>query len=55
MNIKTLQDNRGDMRKIHVTRQFFEASGRHGDLIEKNKKHFLDKVNVCQISGLYRR
>ena len=23
------------MRKIHVTRQFFEASGRHGDLIEK--------------------
>ena len=33
------------MRKIHVTRQFFEASGRHGDLIEKTKNRFLDKVN----------
>ena len=33
------------MRKIHVTRQFFEASGRHGDLIEKIKNPFLDKVN----------
>ena len=33
------------MRKIHVTRQFFEASGRHGDLIKKQKKPFLDKVN----------
>ena len=32
------------MRKIHVTRQFFEASGRHGDLIEKTKNPFLDKV-----------
>ena len=31
------------MRKIHVTRQFYEASGRHEDLIEKNP--FLDKVN----------
>ena len=30
------------MRKIHVTRQFFEASGRHGDLIEKTKNPFLD-------------
>ena len=39
------QGNRGDMRKIHVTRQFFEASGRHGDLIEKTKNPFLDKVN----------
>ena len=34
------------MRKIHVTRQFFESSGRHGDLIEKTKNPFLDKVNV---------
>ena len=47
------------MRKIHMTRQFFDASGRHGDLIEKTKNPFLDKVNgsreyVCQISGLYR-
>ena len=33
------------MRKIHVTRQFFEASGRHRDLIEKTKNPFLDKVN----------
>ena len=34
------------MRQIHVTRQFFEASGRHGDLIEKTIKNpFLDKVN----------
>ena len=39
------QGNRGDMRKIHVTRQFFEASGRHGDLIEKTQNPFLDKVN----------
>ena len=52
------------MRKIHVTRQFFEASGRHGDLIEKNKKNtFLDKVNgsmcakfqVCIVFRLARR
>ena len=33
------------MLKIHVTRQFYEASGRHGDLIEKTKTAFLDKVN----------
>ena len=33
------------MRKIHRTRQFFEARGRHGDLIEKTKNPFLDKVN----------
>ena len=33
------------MRKIHVTQQFFEASDRHGDLIEKTKNPFLDKVN----------
>ena len=39
------QGNRGDMRKIHVTWQFFEASGRHGDLIEKTKNAFLDKGN----------
>ena len=39
------QGNRGDLRKIHVTRQFFEASGRHNDLIEKTKNLFLDKVN----------
>ena len=57
------QGNRGDVRKIHVTRQFFEASGRHGDLIEKTKKSFLDKVNgsmwakfqVCIVFRLARR
>ena len=51
------------MRQIHVTRQFFEASGRHGDLIEKTKKKFLDKVNgsmwakfqVCTVFRLARR
>ena len=32
------QGNRGDLREIHVTRQFFEARGHHGDLIEKTKK-----------------
>ena len=31
--------------KIHVARQFFEASARQGDLIEKTKIPFLDKVN----------
>ena len=46
------QGNRGDMRKIHVTRQFLEASGRHGDLI---KKPFLDKVNgsICAKFQVY--
>ena len=33
------------MRKIHVTLQFFEASSSHGNLIEKTKNKFLDKVN----------
>ena len=33
------------MRIIHMTRQFFGDSGRHGDLIEKPKNLFLDKVN----------
>ena len=57
------QGSRGDMRNIHVTRQFFEASGRHGDLIEKTKSPFLDKVNgsmfakfqVCIVFRLARR
>ena len=42
---KEKEGNRGDMRKIHVTRQFFEASGRHGGFFEKTKDTFLDKVN----------
>ena len=34
------------MRKILVTWQFFEASGRHGDLSKKKHKNpFLDKVD----------
>ena len=57
------QSNGGYMRKIHVTGQFFETSGRHGDLIEKTKNSFLDKVNgsmcakfqVCIIVGVARR
>ena len=58
-----LQGNRGDMRKIHVKRQFFVASGRHGDFFEKTKNLFLDKVNgsmctkfqVCIVFRLARR
>ena len=49
------------MRKIHVTRKFFEASGRHGNFFQKKKtKHtFLDKVNgsMCaefQVSIVFR-
>ena len=38
LKIKLKQGNRGDMRKIHVTRQFFEASGRHGDFFEETKE-----------------
>ena len=30
--------DRGDMRKIHVTRQFFEASGSQGHFFEETKK-----------------
>ena len=41
------QGNRGDIRRIHVTRQFFETSGRHGNFFQKNKKKtFLHKVNA---------
>ena len=40
------QGNQGDVRKIHVTRQFLKVSGRQGDLNEKTKNPFLDKVNV---------
>ena len=36
--------NRGDMRKIDLTRQFFEARGHHGDFFEKTKKTVLDKI-----------
>ena len=51
------------MRKIHVTRQFFEASGRNKDFFEKTNNSFLDKVNggmfakfqVCIVFQLARR
>ena len=33
------------MRKIHVTRKFFEVSGRHNEFSKKQKKPFLNKVN----------
>ena len=57
------QGNRGDMRKILVTRQFFEATFRHGDYFEKTKNTVLDKVNgimcakfqVCIVFRLARR
>ena len=45
------------MRKIHVTRQFFEASGPRDRFFEKNKKPvFRYGLGECvyQISGLYR-
>ena len=51
------QGNRTDMRKIHVTRQFFEASGPQGHFFEKNKKAvFRYGLGECvfQILGLYR-
>ena len=36
------------MRKIHVTQQFFVASGRHGDFFEKTKKSvFKRSMRVC--------
>ena len=44
MELVIKQSNRGDMRKIHARLQFFKASSRHGDLIKKTKKPFLDKV-----------
>ena len=57
-NVK--QGNRGDMRKIHVTRQFFEASGPQGHFFEKTKKPFLDEVygsmcTKCQVCLSFRQ
>ena len=60
---KEFEGNRGDMRKIHVTQQFFEASGRNKDFFEKTNNSFLDKVNggmcakfqVCTVFRLARR
>ena len=42
--IKMKQGNQGDMRKIHVIRQFFEAYAPHGHFFEKTKNMFLDIV-----------
>ena len=37
-----------------MTRQFFEASGRHCDFFEKTKNSFLDKVygSMCTLTDL---
>ena len=51
------QGNGGNMRKIHVTRQFFKARGPQGHFFEKTKKPvFRCGLGECvyQISGLYR-
>ena len=52
------QGNLGDMRKIHVTWQFFEAGGPQGHSFIKTKRPF---IRICgagelvdQISGPYR-
>ena len=42
--LNSKQGNRGDMRKIHVAQQFFEASGSQGHFFEKTKNPFLDMV-----------
>ena len=57
------QGNREDMRKIHVIRQSFDASGRPGDFFQKTKKQISDRVNgsmcaqfqICIIFRLARR
>ena len=43
------QGNQKDVRKIHVTRQFFGAIGPQGPFFEKTKKNVLDivKGSVC--------
>ena len=38
------QGNREYMRKSHMTRQLFEASGPQGHFFEKTKKKFIDMV-----------
>ena len=46
------------LRKIHVTRQFSEASGTQGHVFEKNKTKTVFRYGlgecVYKISGLYR-
>ena len=46
---KNEKGNRGDMRKIYVTRQFFEANGSLGQFFDEGKNLFLDmpEPNVC--------
>ena len=39
LRVKCQQGNRGDMQKIHVTRQHFEASGLQGHFFGKTKKN----------------
>ena len=38
--LKSQQGNRGDIRKMHVTRQFFEAKDPQGLFSEKQKTRF---------------
>ena len=40
LNLFSKQGSREDMRKTHMTRQFFEAIGPHGHFFEKTKTHF---------------
>ena len=48
------QGNRGDMRKIYLTRQFFEAIDLQGDHFKKKNLAYGLAVCVYQISGRYR-
>ena len=43
---KDIQGNRGDLQKIYMTRQFFEASSRQGDFFT------CIRVYVCIVSRL---
>ena len=43
-----LQGIRGDMREIHVTRQFLEAGGPQGHFFDKTKNLFwIRSLGVC--------
>ena len=51
------QGDRGDMPKIHMTWQYFEATGPQGHFFEKKQKTFFRyglEECVYQISGPYR-
>ena len=52
---KCKQGNRGDMRKIPVTWQFFEARGRHEVFLDLVIGIMYAKFQVCIIFRLARR